>query len=362
MMHRKGTRRASLALAASFVAVAGFTPAAQAATAPRVFCMQTFGHEVPAESCEINPNQLAPYDYSGKVYPNSILYLTSLGSHGSYASGATGSIYVEGNATPGSSVILTVSDGIRTLGPFSVPTAPTTDSLARAGDFFKEIMVSELGTHRATGATAVGAPDADLGPATLTVRAYALNGDGAGAVLQDTIVKHAATANDTFKPKLSSQAWPPVDVEHGCNGRWVPDALDQMGLGFFTKSPCPYFPIAGTIKDLDSTTLGTTSEISDVRITIRKVEANETYLDVRHSTANLQAPRGPILTRTSSNVSRYNYILNIRDLPTNELATIGLDETYTITVTVCDAWGDVMAPNATNCVTSSKGDYIVHSY
>jgi hypothetical protein len=373
MSNWKGFKRSSLVMALSVCAtVASLTPAANAAGA-RVFCLQTYGHEVPAQPCEKNPNLLQPYDYSGKVYPNSLLYVSSLGSQGSFVTAPTGSIYVEGNATPGSRVAISVTDGIRTLGPFTVDAEPADGGGARAGDFFAEIMVSELGSHVATpGADPDNVGDDELGPTTLTITAQATDGMGSAGPLTDTIVKHAATEGDTFKPRLVQQRWPSLDMDHICSQRQVEDAVNGSQelifgdwiLGFSEKSACTYHSISGSILDHYNGSNGTASEISDVRIEITKEELGQTFLDVKHSTdtPNLPPTRGPILTRYASNVSKYSYIFNINDLPPNDLALVGLDDFYTVTVTVCDAWGNVMSPSATNCVVSSQGDIIVHSY
>lgn len=375
MMHRKGTKKAAMGIALSLAAsVASFTPAAHAA-GPVVFCLQTYGHEIPAANCEPNPNQLTPVDYSGKVYPNSLLYVSSLGTQGSFVTAPTGSIFVEGNATPGSTVSITVTDGVTTLGPFAVDAEIADGGDARAGDFFAEIMVSELGNHIATpGLDGNTTGDDELGQTVLTVRARAIDGTGTSPVKTDTIVKHAATAGDTFKPQLVSQEWPPIDLDHACVNRNAEDAINDVQTEIFgdwiigtyeeDKSPCTYYPISGTIVDRYQQSGGTASEISDVRIQIRKEANDETYLDLRHSTdsASLPRGRGAILTRMASNVSKYAYNLHIGDLPANDLALVGLDDFYTITVTVCDAWGNVLAPSATNCTVSSIGDIIVHSY
>jgi len=375
MMHRKGTKKAAIAIALSLAAsVASFTPAAHAA-GPVVFCMQTYGHEIPAANCDPNPNQLNATDYSGKVYPNSLLYVSSLGTQGSFVTAPTGSIFIEGNATPGSTVSITVTDGITTLGPFAVDAEIADGGDARAGDFFAEIMVSELGNHVATpGLDGDTVGDDELGQTLLTVRARAIDGSGTSPVKTDTIVKHAATTGDVSKPQLVAQKWPPLDLDHACVDRNSQDAINEAQILVFgdwligtydeDKSPCTYYPISGTIVDRYQQSGGTASEISDVRIQIRKEANDETYLDVRHSTDSDDLPsgRGAILTRMASNVSKYAYNLNINDLPPNDLALIGLDDFYTITVTVCDAWGDVSAPSATNCTVSSQGDIIVHSY
>jgi hypothetical protein len=190
----------------------------------------------------------------------------------------------------------------------------------------------------------------------------------------DTIVKHAATAGDLFRPRLSAQMWPALDLDHACVDRNIQDGINEAQIQVFgdwiigyndaDKSPCTYHPISGTINDFYSGSGGTASEISDVRITVTQEADGETYLDLRDSidSANLPAGRGAILTRMASNVSKYSYNLNVNDLPPNDLALVGLDDFYTITVVVCDAWGNVMAPSASNCVTSSQGDIIVHTY
>lgn len=364
MMQGNRSKRARTALALGLsVAAFGATPAAQAA-APVVFCMQTYGHEIPASTCDPNPNQLTPTDYSGKVYPTSLLHIDSLGPQGSFVTAPMGAIVVEGNATPGSTVAITVTDGVKTLGPIFARAEGSSTPSARAGDFIAEVMVSELGGHAATpGLDANATGDDELGQTLLTVTARATNGSGTGAPLTDTIVKHAATAGDAYAPKLSAQKWPPIDMDHACTERNQGDVLVATGFFGYTGEapPCTYYPISGTINDFYNGSAGTASEISDVRIEITK--GDDTYLDIRHSTdsARLPAGRGPVLTRMASNVSKYSHILNINDLPPNDLALIGLDDFYVITVTVCDAWGDVMAPS-TNCVVSSQGDIVVHSY
>lgn len=373
-MHQRSKRAATAIALCLGASMATLTPAAHAA-GPVVFCMQTYGHEVPASNCDPNPNQLTPSDYSGKVFPNSLLYVSSLGAQGSFVTAPMGSIFVEGNATPGSAVSISVTDGVRTLGPFVVETEEVSGGGARAGDFFAEIMVSELGNHVATPALdADNLGEDELGRSILTVSARAIVGVEASPIKTDTIVKHAATTGDTYAPRLTSQKWPPIDLDHACVDRNTQDAINQAQIEVFgdwiigfndaDKAPCTYYPISGTILDHFNGSSGTASEISDVRITVRKEDNDETFLDIKHSTdsENLPATRGAILTRMASNISKYAYNLHINDLPPNDLALIGMDDFYTITVTVCDAWGDVLAPTASNCTTSSQGDIIVHSY
>lgn len=333
--------------------VSSMAPGAQAAEPPRIRCLQSYGHEVPPP-CEPNPDQLTAIDYEGKVYPNSKPYPTHQG-----ITPPTGNMFVEGNATPGSIVTFTIEDDVTTIGPFQVQASST-------GAFSAEVNVVALGGHRATPeADADSVGDDELGPTELTIRASVRNANGSTGGYTDTIVKHAATAGDVKAPEISDQQWPPQDLDHGCNSRYTArywndlnDGLGIPGIRFTGYSQCPWYPIAGTLKDFDGATV---SEISDVRITVSK--GNRTYIDVRHSqdSALLPPGRGEILTRISADMSRYWYLMNVRDLPPNSGALVGLDDWYTITVTACDAWGDVTVPNS-NCSTTSLGEIAVYPF
>lgn len=370
-MKQGKTKGKAIPALAALVAASFATLPAEAA-APRVFCLQTYGHEVPPANCEKNGDQLTAVDYSGKVYPNSLLYLSSLGSQGSFVTAPTGSIFIEGVATPGALLELTVTDGVKTLGPFTIEADDTATSSSEAGSFFAEIMVSELGSHRATpGADANNVGDDELGPTTLTVRAKPIVAGVAGPIATDAIVKHAASPLDAYKPRVAEREWPPIDMDHACSSRHAEDAVNGSQeaifgfwlIGFERKTPCTWYSISGSILDHYNGTQGTASEISDVRIQITKEGRGETFLDVTHSQDSQHLPpgRAQILTRAASNISKYFYTFNINDLPPNDLALIGEDDFYTVTVTVCDAWGDVMNPNG-NCDVASQGDIIVHAY
>lgn len=342
------------------------TTEAQAAAAPVIRCLQSYGHEVPPV-CQPNPDKLTALDYEGKVYPNSRLYPT-----GETFVGATGNIFVEGNATPGSMVSLTVTDGDATIGPFFLQaTTNGSPSGPAAGDFVGEINVVALGSHRATPeADADNVGDDELGPTTLTITATATDVNGTGPAVTDTIVKHAASMGDKSSPGFSNLQWPPRDLDHGCNSRYTAkqwndtnDGLGIPGIRFTGYSQCPWYPIAGTVRDFDGVTA---SEISDVRITISK--GGKDYIDVRHSTDSALLPpgRGEILTRISADHSRYWYLLNIKDLPPNSGALVGLDSYYTITVAACDAWGDVSDPlgpnNANNCSSTELTSIVIYPF
>lgn len=362
----RARRRTALPLIGLFAALALPTAGNAAAGPPRVFCMLTFGTEIPTTYCDPNPNQFDPPIPDGKVYPSSKLYDMTYRAHtGSASKHYKGSLYVEGNATPGSSVRLTVTDGVRTIGPFFVDAAPAeSPGGPRAGDFGMEIMVSGLGGHVAT-------PDVDedivgddeLGPNLLTITATPIKNAITGPSMIAHATKHAASHGDLFKPSFSQTAYPPVDWERQCPIDTAIDLFFYFGgaAGIFSPADaqdttnCAVWPIAGTISD-DSTAAGTKiSEISEVKIEI--TQGGVPFFQTRSS----QHPE--ILTRYASNYGRYRVLVDANDFPVNRYSTVLISfnfaEPYVATVTVCDAWGNVDAPNATNCAIDSLGDIYV---
>lgn len=384
-MLRDGFRRGSAARwgVLGVLAVALVPGVGAQAAAPTIFCVRAFGHAVPTAPCDPNPNQFAEREPEGKVYPTSYLYYSSFGRPGLIQGGGfpappRGSIFVEGNATPGATILVTVTDGVRTLGPFSTQTHVASPEGPRAGDFRAEIMVSELGDHRATPEVdADDMGDNELGPTRLTVLATPTLGSIAGGTRQVSITKHAAVPGDVAVPSVTNEKWPPYDWERNCIiakanearlyvqgdqgrpplGGYQPVRTSPPGVNPNPPQPqfrseCAVWPIGGRIEDeLFSPLIA--SEISDVRITITK--GVRTYLDVKAS----DVPG--ILTRDASNYASYNYLVSAWDYPPNPLARIGRDDSYTITVTICDAWGNIDDPDA-NCNVLARSDVIVYPF
>ncbi|MFP5224679.1 MAG: hypothetical protein ACLGH3_03835 [Actinomycetota bacterium] len=349
-----------------FVSLIGTIPAQ--AAAPMVFCAQAFGHEIPAQPCDPNPNQFAPPLRVGKSYPSSSLYVTS-GGTGGFAQPPKGTIWVEGNATPGATVAVRVTDGTRTLGPFFVDASlQQSPGGHRRGDFRAEIQVAELGGHVATpGADADSIGDDELGPTLLTIDLTPSLSGATGAVKSVQLVKHAASEGDVFKPVIQNQKWPPRAWDRNCFANIPFYVVEIIFFQLFVNQPtpaheCAVWAVSGTILEETTGSANRFSEISDVRIEV--IKGNKKYLDVRDSVdgEKMRARgEGGILTRYSTNANSYRLLLSSYDFPANNGYDLGMDDPYNIRVTICDAWGSVDAPNATpnNCVVSTSYDIVI---
>lgn len=362
-------RAASLLVGGLLASMIGATPAH--AVGPTVFCAQAFGHEVPAAPCDPNPNQFGPPIPAGKSYPSSYLYVSSGGSTG-FSSPPKGTIWVEGNATPGATVSVTVTDGIRTLGPFFVEAdLQGSPSGPRKGDFRAEIQVAELGGHRATPESDpdnIG--DDELGPTLLTITLIPRQAGTTGTAKRVELTKHAASAGDVTKPALSGQKWPPRSWERNCVLDLPFWALDVAINLLLPANPpaahqCAVWPVAGTITEETASSATRFSEISDVRIEVTK--GTVSYLDARDSVegeAMRRRGEAGILTRSSSNFTSYRLLLSSYQFPPNNGYDLGMDDPYFIKVTVCDAWGSIDTPTTTpnNCTVSISPSIVVTPY
>jgi hypothetical protein len=372
---QRSTRLAVTGLVGGLLASLVATVPAHAA-GPVVFCAQAFGHEVPAAPCDPNPDQFAPAVPDGKGYPNSYLYVMSTGTSG-WNYPAKGTLFVEGNATAGSTVAITVTDGSRTLGPFFVEASPQgSPSGPRKGDFRAEVQVVDLGSHKATPeADADDVGDDELGPTQLTITMTPSQGGTTGTSKSINFTKHAATHDDVTRPQLTRTTFPPSTWERNCplslaiNAPFYAfeAALYLLGVGPYPADdmPCAHAVISGSIAEDYPAAGDRFSEISDVRIQILK--GGVSYLDVRDSVEGDQLRargKGGILTRTSSNYASYRFVVNSHDYPPNNTAQFGLDSYYMARVTVCDAWGSVDDAAATpnNCTVLNSGNITVTPY
>lgn len=349
----RGRGAAGLIAGALVVGFLGTASSAQAVGEPVIFCAQAFGHAVPSTYCDPNPNVLVGSPtMTGKTYPNSYLYITSQGTSG-WAYPRKGHFYVEGNATPGAAVEISITDGLITRGPWTVlASTASAGSDQRPGDFRLDVPTADnaaLGGHRATpdfDADNVG--DDELGPTVLTISMTPRVGASVGATATTTLTKHAAVAGDVSKPQITNTKFPPS-----------PWGRNTCPLN------CAHTTIEGRIQEDGPTAGNRFSEISDVRIQIKK--GTVSYLDVRDSEEGALARSrglGGILTRDSTNYANYRWQMTSHQLPPNNLALIGMDTGYIVTVTVCDAWGSVLAPQATpnNCTVVTSGSITVTSF
>lgn len=230
-----GSRGKSLLLIAT-IAAAIFPPATSMAAGPKVRCLQAYATVVPPK-CD--PSDLTQAPTTDKVTPISDLF--GLGAP------FMGNIVVEGNATPGSTVTITISDGQATLTREAVTAATASENNAtRAGDFevvfdptsdlSKPLSVQELGVHRAR----PGAPNSstdpfDLGRSVLTVEAVASDGVAQSPTKTVEIVKLAATPGDTFAPEFRNLRFPP---EHWCHWAGEGGHLFGENLGGGNDGSC----------------------------------------------------------------------------------------------------------------------------
>lgn len=235
------------------------TPTVARAADPRVNCLQAFASIVPASKCDPSTFRHLP-----PATPDVITPLTRLYNYGSNVNDYLGVVKVEGNATPGSRVTITISDGVKSINR-TATAAPSPDSNygQRAGDFevlfdptrdFSQgpLSVQELGSHSA-------GPDAfptmpnptptDLGQTVLTVSAVALVGSISSAPLAVEIFKRPATPGDEFGPELGSLRFPP---QHWCHysGRGAQAGPSSQGqeslhLGGQADGTCSSFAVTG---------------------------------------------------------------------------------------------------------------------
>ncbi len=190
--------------------------------------------------------------------------LSRLYNYGSNVYDYMGVVKVEGNATAGSQVTITISDGTRSITRVATAAATSNpDYERRAGDF--EVLfdptrdlskgfasVQELGGH-------VAGPDAtpempspsttDLGQTILTVQAVATQAGVESLPMSIEIFKQPATPGDIFEPELQSLRFPPKHWCHysgkGASGPKGDGGQEGMHLGGQSDGTCSSFAFDG---------------------------------------------------------------------------------------------------------------------
>jgi hypothetical protein len=248
--------RATLAGAA--IITSAFAPVTARAAAPKVYCMQAYASRVPVEKCDPSAFRHLP-----PAAPDTITPISRV--HGSNVTDYLGIVMVEGNATPGSQVAVSLTDGTKSIIRVATAAATSDPGLdVRAGDF--EVMfdprtdlahvvasVQELGGHTAPNNTPTMAnpTPADLGQTVLMIDAVAKESGVESEPLSLEIFKQPATPGDTFKPQFKSMRFPP---EHWCHysaqGAKIPGINQHMGgdtdgrCGTFSQSGMGAIPDA----------------------------------------------------------------------------------------------------------------------
>jgi hypothetical protein len=242
--------RAIVALGA--IATATFAPATANAAAPKVYCMQAFASDVPATQCDPSAFPFLPPADPDTITPISRLFGPTHESN-------LGTVMVEGNATPGSSVAVEISDGTKSI--IRVATAAATADPSndlRKGDFsiwfdprtdlaHTLATVQELGSHSAGPGATPTMPNpsaADLGEVVLTITAVANVAGIDSDPLSIEIFKQAATPGDTFAPQLRNLRFPP---EHWCHyaGRGAQIPGFGVSMGGDTNGKCSDLAYSG---------------------------------------------------------------------------------------------------------------------
>lgn len=304
-----------ISLVALLVATAALLVPGAAQAAPTVYCVIAYGHENPG-NCNPQPD-LNAAPYQGRIYPTSQ----------PYGYGEKGLLFVEGNATPGSSMTVSATDGSSTV-TRRVETALSNDPQfgRRAGDFKADLKVTNLGVH-------AGSPTNPNGISTLTVTVSFTSAPDVSKTT--TIAKYAIAPGDqgpTGKDKYAPQ-FPSLLRPDGTNNPPNPPNPETPKTFWFQESLllCDDYDcngqgeakIRGLVEDDTAGAFGHASEIASITVTI-----TQDGVMIRNY--------GNVADRINSTQARFDITVKIGDLEPN----FPLNAPYTVTIRVEDANGN----------------------
>lgn len=337
---RKNARRV---LVATTAVVALVAPAARA-EAPVVRSAEVFGDAQP----QIDPVA------ARRLFANSR----------PFGMGVAGLAHVRGNATPGSTVRVTATDGVHSVA-INLRTEPRDDPNGdvTAGDFSGALEITELGVHIAGGEPGSSDP-AHWGGAEIVFDFFASISGVESPGVSRRLTKFAGTPGDVTPPGVDRQTWPPRNWCHlsgsGFTGLLFGDARGKCadpgtgsdppalpdptwvacapwpGVGaplnsdrsLCARDPARSVPagealVSGVADDLPFAAYGVGSEIGDITITVRQGE---------------KAVLGPYrsILRYGPRAS-WGRVVRINDLEPN----YPTGEPYVVVVEVRDAWGNL---------------------
>lgn len=385
--------RAVVAVCATLASL--LAPAAGSAEeGPQVYCLQAFASSLPPAKCDPSAFRHQP-----PAEPDVITPVTRLYNYGGNINDFLGVVKVEGNATPGSQVTVTITDGSDS--PFGngvkslvrvVTAAPAADPNyeLRAGDF--EVLfdpqrdlgrqiasVQELGGHEAGPDATPTMPDptaADLGRSKLTVSAVAIVSNVSSDPLALPIFKQPATPGDEYAPQLQNLRFPP---RHWCHYSGVGAKVNESSLGGGRDGTCSNFAIdnVGAVPDAtwavcteytstlpDDTPNDVEGPYEGLRPIYCRAPTNQSMpthhapvsgkaddlaggvddfaSEIAHVTITISQGETVLRTitdafaRTASTTASWGFELNINDFEPNYPG----GTPYVITVTASDAWGN----------------------